>query len=280
MYIEYLLFALLPLLSQPATAHDPRNQLCNLIALPISDQCKSLPECQAILASNCQDDTCACAYSAKVQTCVQCMNSSETVDKYNHYLGACAYVGKAAPSTTFAVSSPIASASVQPLPASSAKGQFTDITAAMGVETQAVGSSQLEQPSTIPSAMPSVSSPLVSSASVYRGIGGQTAIQAGAATGLRAPLNAAPGGAGTGPALPAPLNGGLASNGTISSSNHGISVLNDTTGSPQRPPAVDASIVALNSSRNFFSQAISQACVRHCVDWKSRADVSTGRDRD
>jgi hypothetical protein len=269
MYIEYLLFALLPLLSQPATAHDPRNQLCNLIALPISDQCKSLPECQAILASNCQDDTCACAYSAKAQTCVQCMNSSESVDKYNDYLGACAYVGKAAPSTTFAVSSPIASSSVQLLAASSANGQFTDISAAMGVESQVVGSAELEQPS----AIPSISSPVVSSASVYRGLGGQTAIQAGAATGIPAPHNAAPGGAAIGPALPAPLNGALASNGTTSSSN-------DTTGSPQRPPAVDASIVALNSSRNFFSQAISQACVRHCVDWKSRADVSTGRDRD
>ena len=263
MYIMYLFFALFPLLPQLAKAHDPRNRLCDLIALPYPDQCQSI--CQAIQASNCQDDTCACAYSAKAEACVQCMATSESVEKYNNYLGACASIGKVAPSTTHAVQPYLAPTESQPQLSSSvivSGGQFTDITAALGVETQASGSADLEHPSSLASLVPSA--PGVIPISVYRGLGSQTQ-QAGAASASPSTLNSN---------LPAPLNGAI-SDGDNVSDTHGISVLDNTTAPRRVPPAMDAGTTALNSSRNFFSQAISQACVRHCVTWKTRADVSS-----
>lgn len=279
MFIIYLLFALLPLLSQPTKAHDPRNRLCDLIALPLPDHCINTPECKAILESDCQDDTCACAYTAKAEICSSCMGTSEGVDKYNDYLGACVSLDKAAPTTAHTVS-PLPSSPAQPLiPANTAQpsaasainGQFTDITAVMGVETQAAGDVNLEQPVGTALFAPSAA---VTTPSVYRGIDGQTQMQAGAATGLPAPLNAAVGGGTGGSSLPVPLNAAAGTNGSSTLDPHGISVINDTTSSPRIPPSIDAGTTALNSSRNFFSQAISQACVRHCVAWKTRADVS------
>ena len=281
MYITYLTFALLPLLPQLAKAHDPRNRLCDLIARPLSPECSALTECKAILSSNCQDDTCACAYSAEAEACVICMASDDSVNKYNDYLGACVSLSQAAPTTVHTVSPSAASALVQPAIPSNAvpvvqgpvvDGQFTDFTAAMGVETQVAGSADLEHPvETVPGVAASAA-PAVTSASVYRGIGAQTQAQAqpGVATALPTPLN----GSGAGSAFPSPLNAAAAGGG---SDSHGINVINDTTASPRTPPAVNNSITALNSSHNFFSQAISQACVQHCVKWKSQADVSTTR---
>jgi hypothetical protein len=281
MYITYLTIALLPILSQPAKAHDPRNRLCDLIALPMSPQCTALTECQAILSSNCQDDTCACAYTAKAETCVHCMASDDSVNKYNDYLGACVSLSKASPTTVHTVSPSIASSMVQsvipssailPSQVSAVAGQFTDITAVMGVETQLAGTANLEHPvGTVPAVAYSAL-PDVTSASVYRGMRGQTQAQAqtGAATGLPAPLNDS----GTASALPAPLNA-AAAGGALDP--HGINVINETTSSPRTAPVLNNSITALNSSRNFFSQAISQACVQHCVKWKTQADVSVCR---
>lgn len=279
MYMTHLSFALIPLLSQLVRGHDPHHRLCDLIALPLSEPCNALTECKAIQASNCQDDTCACAYTAQAETCVQCMRTDESVNKYNDYLGACVSLGQAAPTTAHTVS-PLASPPVQPIASnaqpppqvSPAGGQFTDVAAAMGVESQVAGSTDLEPPvGTLPVA-PIAPVPAVTSASVYRGIGAQTQVQAAAATALPAPLNA--GSAGAVSALPNPLNGAPGSSGSGALDPHGISVLNDTTASPRTPPSLDAGTTALNSSRNFFSQAISQACVRHCVNWKTRADVS------
>jgi hypothetical protein len=251
----YLLIALVPLLSQPVTAHDPVYKLGQLVALPMSDECKTLSECKSILTSNCTDDTCACSFAAQAESCTRCIWTSESVDKYNGYLSACAALGKAAPSDSFATGAP-ATTEVQ--------GQFTDIGGALGVETQAGGSGSagldLEQPSAgaqviASSALPSNQVPAASvtaPTSIYRGVGGgQTQVQAGASS------------------LPAPLNGGAASG------TNGINVLNDTkSAQTQTPVAMDAGTTALNSSRNFFSQAISQACVRHCTAWKAQADVS------
>jgi hypothetical protein len=60
----------------------------------------------------------------------------------------------------------------------------------------------------------------------------------------------------------------------ISSANSNSINANQNNGiSAQAPPANDFSTSALNSSRNFFSQAISQACVRHCTTWKTQSDV-------
>jgi hypothetical protein len=301
MYITYLPFALLPFLPQLAKAHDPRNRLCDLIALPLSPECSTLTECQAILSSNCQDDTCACAYSAKAEACVNCMASDDSVNKYNDYLGACVSLSQAAPTTLHTVFPSVASAAVQPAILSSATpavqgpavdGQFTDITAAMGVETQVAGSADLEHPAgTVPVVVGSAV-PAVSSASVYRGIGGQTQAQGqpGVATALPALANgggAASAQAGAANALPAPLNVGGAASALPIPLNaaavggaldpHGINVINDTTASPRTATLVNNSITALNSTHNFFSQAISQACVQHCVKWKTQADVSTAR---
>jgi len=270
--MTYLIFILFPVLSQLAKAHDPRNRLCDLIALPLSPECSALPECRAILASNCQDDTCACSYAAKAEACVNCMASDDSVNKYNDYLGACVSLNQAAPTTVHTVSP---SSSAMTLPQSSpTNGQFTDITAAMGVETQVVESADLEYPvGTAPvvvnSALPAATSP-----SIYRGIEGQTQAQAqpGAATGL----SAASTGSGAATAFPAPLNA-AAANGSLDP--HGINVINDTTPSPQKPSLNNISTIALNSTHNFFSQAISQACVQHCVKWKTQADVSTARHR-
>jgi hypothetical protein len=298
MYITYLIFALLPLLPQLAKAHDPRNRLCDLIALPLSPECSALPECQAILSSNCQDDTCACAYTAKAEACVNCMASDDSVNKYNDYLGACVSLSQAAPTTVHTVIPSIASPIVQPAILSSAipapqgpavNGQFTDITAAMGVETQLAGSADLEHPiGTVP-VVANSALPAVTSASVYRGIGGQTQAQAqpGVATVLPAPVNgggAASAQAGAANAPPAPLNVSGAASALPTPLNaaaaggaldpHGINVINDTTSSPRTAPVVNNSITALNSTHNFFSQAISQACVQHCVRWKTQADVS------
>jgi hypothetical protein len=298
MYITYLTFALLPLLPQLAKAHDPRNRLCDLIALPLSPDCSTLTECQAILSSNCQDDTCACAYTAKAEACVNCMASDDSEHKYTDYLGACVSLSQAAPTTLHTVFPSVASAAVQLAVPSSAiaapqgsavNGQFTDITAAMGVETQVAGSAGLEHPAgTVPGVAASAV-PAVTSASVYRGIGAQTQAQAqpGVATALPAPVNgggAASAQAGAANALPAPLNVSGAASALPTPLNaaaagggldpHGINVINDTTSSPRTSPVVNASITALNSTHNFFSQAISQACVQHCVKWKTQADVS------
>jgi len=272
MYMTYLTFILFPLLSQLARAHDPRNRLCDLIALPLSPDCSALPECKAILSSSCQDDTCACSYAVKAEACVNCMASEDSVNKYNDYLGACVSLNQAAPTTVHTV---LPSSSAMTIPQSSpVNGQFTNITAAMGVETQVVGSADLEYPvGTAPvvdnSALPAATSP-----SVYRGLEGQTQAQAqpGAATGLSAP----PIGSGAATALPVPLNA-AAVDGPLDP--HGINVINDTIASPQNPPIVNNSTTALNSTHNFFSQAISQACVQHCVKWKTQADVSTARHR-
>jgi hypothetical protein len=278
MYITYLIFALLPLLPQLAKAHDPRNRLCDLIALPLSPECSTLTECKTILSSNCQDDTCACAYTAKAEACVNCMASDDSVNKYNDYLGACVSLSQAAPTTLHTVFPSVASAAAQPAIASSAmpepqgsavNGRFTDITAAMGVETQVAGSADLEHPAGTVPVVAGSAVPAVTSASVYRGIGGQGQAQAqaqsGIATTLPTPLHAAS-------ALPTPLNA-AAAGGALDP--HGINVINETTASPRLPPTVNASIIALNSTHNFFSQAISQACVQHCVKWKTQADVST-----
>jgi len=280
MYIIYLTFALLPLLSRFAKAHDPRNRLCDLIALSLSPQCSALTDCKAILSSHCQDDTCACAYTAKAEVCVNCMASDDSVNKYNDYLGACVSLNQAAPTTVHTVFPSIPSSIAQIgnpssaviLPQGSAvNGQFTDITAAMGVETQVGGIAYLEHPVNTVPAVAYSPLPAVTSASVYRGIGGQTQVQAqaGAATGLPAPLN----GSGTASPLPAPLN--AAAGGELDP--HGINVLNDTTSSPRTSPLVNTSITALNSTHNFFSQAISQACIQHCVKWKTQADVGSSR---
>ena len=281
MYITFLTFALLPLLPQPAKAHDPRNRLCDLIALSLSPQCSALTECKAILSSNCQDDTCACAYTAKAEACVNCMASDDSVNKYNDFLGACVSLNQASPTTVHTVSPSIASSiaqignpsSVVSLPQGSAvNGHFTDMTAAMGVETQVGGSADLEHPVGTAPAVAYSPLPAVTSASVYRGIGGQTQaqVQAGATTGLPAPLN----GSGSASVLPAPLNAAAVGGGL---DPHGINVLNDTTSSPRTSPLVNTSITALNSTHNFFSQAISQACVQHCVKWKTQADVSSAQ---
>jgi hypothetical protein len=207
------------------------------------------------------------------------MASDDSVNKYNDYLGACVSLSKASPTTVHTVSPSIASpilqsaiptSAIPPHQGSAVDGQFTDITAAMGVETQLAGSADLEHPiGTVPAVALSAST-AVTSASVYRGIGGQTQaqVQTGA-TGLPAPLNG--GGAS---ALPAPLNA-AAAGGALDP--HGINVVNETTSSSRTTPVFNNSITALNSSRNFFSQAISQACVQHCVKWKTQADVSVWR---
>ena len=146
-------------------------------------------------------------------------------------------------------------------PTTSAQGMFTDIGGALGVDTQAVASGSagldLERPSSATQVVSATASLSVTvptapaaSTSIYRGAGGQTQVQAGA-SGLPAPLNEA-----------------------SSDATNGINVINDTK-STQTPAAVDAGTTALNSSRNFFSQAISQACVRHCTTWKTQADVSS-----
>lgn len=249
----YLLIALLPLLPRLVLAHDPSYKLGALIALPIADECRATSECKSILTSNCNDDTCACSFAVQAQSCTRCMWTSESVDKYNDYLSACAAVGKAAPSPTQAVGETELTTTAQ--------GTFTDIGGALGGDTQAVASGSegldLEQPSTAAqvvsaSVSSSVTVPTLPapSTSIYRGAGGQTQVQAGAS------------------GLPAPLNG------PSSDATNGINVINDTK-STQTPAAVDAGTTALNSSRNFFSQAISQACVRHCTTWKTQADVGT-----
>ena len=270
--MTYLTFVLFPLLSQLAKAHDPRNRLCDLIALPLSPDCSALPECKAILSSSCQDDTCACSYATKAEACVNCMASDDSVNKYNDYLGACVSLNQAAPTTVHTVSP---SSSAMTLPQSSpVNGQFTDIKAAMGVETQVVESADLEYPVGTASVVVNSASPVAISPSVYRGIEGQTQAQAqpGAATKLSAP----PIGSGAATALPVPLNA-AALNAPLDP--HGINVINDTTASPQNPSLNNISTTALNSTHNFFSQAISQACVQHCVKWKTQADVSTARHR-
>jgi hypothetical protein len=268
-------FLLLPLLLAPhAIAHDPVHTLCNLIAAPQPPQCNTT-DCDAIINSNCSDNTCACGLTQQAQACVQCIASPDSVDKYNTYLNSCELLGLVAPTTTLPVYGTGTAAGLGA--ASTVVGasdvQFTDVAASLAHDGQG-GSTDPTTPTqpaadSYPQAQPATPAPVGGvGASVYRGI-----------------ASPAPAPAPSQPSIPTPLNGpsgnDAATNSTglnTSADAAGIKVIPETgsgsSTSSQSPAANDSSTAALVASRNFFSSAISEACVRHCTSWKNQADVS------
>lgn len=261
---------LIPLiLARIAIAHDPVHTFCDLIAVPLPPQCSTLSDCSAVIGFDCSDNTCACGFTQQAQTCVQCIASADAVDKYNAYLNSCQQLNLVDPTATL----PVYGAASAIGPASTVAGasdvRFTDVAANLANSEQGgmVSESALDPAaSPYPQAQPPVSAPGHEvTPSVYRGIASPIPSQ---------------------PAIPAPLNGPSGDSGATNPTGlntadnaGGIKVLPDTgtgsSASSQAPAANDSSTAALVASRNFFSSAISEACVRHCTSWKKQADVGS-----
>jgi len=269
------LFLLLPLLLAPhAIAHDPVHTFCDLIAVPLPPQCNTT-DCDAIINSNCSDNTCACGFTQQAQACVQCIASPDSVDKYNTYLNSCEVLGLVAPTTTLPVYGTGKAAGLGAASAvvGASNVQFTDIAASLAHDGRngATYPTTPMQPAanTYPQGQPATPASVGGvGTSVYRGIASPAPAPAPSQPSIPAPLN--------GPSGNSPATNSTGLNTTADAG--GIKVVPGTgsgsSASSQSPAANDSSTVALVASRNFFSSAISEACVRHCTSWKNQADVS------
>jgi hypothetical protein len=269
------ILVLLSILLVRTTAHDPVHTFCDLIGAIGSDHCSASQDCIAIADAHCSDDNCACSFTFQAQACSQCIASKDSIDKYNAYLGSCQAAGLAAPTITLPVqgSPAVPGASTTLIAVNTNDVQFTDVAAALAHDGQTQGG-----PGVASASMERTFDTYIPAAPTTTG-GAGGGLTGSVYRGLASTAPAAP-------VIPAPLNG--PSNGVGVTNSTGLNTTSDasgirvvpgtgtgsnTTSSSQAPMANDSSTVALNATRNFFSSAISQACVRHCLSWKNQADV-------